>query len=109
MPSVGFVLYKKSDEPGTLTAEWCHSDYGNGTGIATGGPADGFEGRYTIRYFDDKGNMQAERGLEIQKEGNYYQLSWSNNGEISGSGVGMETAEGLAVGYRDVEKTRNQE
>jgi hypothetical protein len=42
MPSVGFVMYKKSDEPGTLIAEWCHSDYGNGTGIATGGPADGF-------------------------------------------------------------------
>jgi hypothetical protein len=53
--------------------------------------------------------MQAERGLEIQKDGNHYRLSWSNNGEISGSGVGMETAEGLAAGYRDVEETLNQE
>jgi len=48
--------------------------------------------------------MQAERGLDIQKDGDYYQLSWSNNGETSGSGVGMETADGLAVGYRDVEE-----
>ncbi len=103
MTNVGYVLYKKGDEPGTLIAKWCHSDYGNGTGIATGGPAEGFEGRYHIRYFDEKGNIQADRELDIQKDGDYYQLSWINNGEISGRGIGMENAEGLSVGYCNVE------
>jgi hypothetical protein len=104
MTNVGFVLYKKSDEPGTLIAEWCHSDDGNGTGIATGGTTEGFEGRYHIRYFDNKGNIQADRELDIKKDGVYYQLSWINNGEITARGIGMETAEGLAAGYRDVKE-----
>ncbi|MCP4370993.1 MAG: hypothetical protein GY797_23195 [Deltaproteobacteria bacterium] len=108
MTNVGYVLYKKGDEPGTLIAKWCHSDYGNGTGIATGGPAEGFEGRYHIRYFDEKGNIQADRELDIQKDGDYYQLSWINNGEISGRGIGMENAEGLSVGYRDIEVKQPQ-
>ncbi len=103
MINIGFVLYKKGDEPGTLNAKWCHSDYGNGTGIATGGPAEGFEGRYHIRYLDDKGNAQAERKLDIQKKGDFYHLSWINNGNISARGIGMETVEGLSVGYRDIE------
>lgn len=102
MSSVGVVLYKKNDEPGILTAEWCHTDYGNGTGIATGGVAEGFEGNYRIRYFDDKENFQAERGLVIQKQGKFYHVSWIHNGEISGQGIGIETTEGLSVGYRDV-------
>ncbi|MCP3944099.1 MAG: hypothetical protein GY710_21835 [Desulfobacteraceae bacterium] len=33
MPRVGVVIYKKSDEIGTVTAKWCHLDYG--IGIAT--------------------------------------------------------------------------
>jgi len=54
-----------------------------------------------IRYFDNTGNFQAERELNIQKSGNFYQVSWINNGVISGKGVGMETEDGLSVGYRD--------
>ena len=100
--NIGFVIYIKSDEPGTLDAKWCHSDYGHGTGIASGGPVEGFEGRYHIRYFDDKGNVQADRELDIRKDGDQYQILWINNGGITARGIGMETAEGLGVGYRDV-------
>ena len=71
--------------------------------MATGGPVEGFEGRYHIRYFDDKGNIQADRELDIQKDGDYYQLSWIFNGGISGIGIGMENVEGLSVSYRNVE------
>ncbi len=102
MSGVGVVLYTKGEEPGSLNAKWCYSDYGCGTGIATGGPMEGFEGNYTIRYFDSSGNFQAERGLKIQKTGIFYQVTWMNKDEISGSGVGMETEEGLSVGYRDL-------
>ena len=47
----------------------CHADIGTITGIATGGPVEGFEGIYHICYFDGKGKIQAERELNIQKEG----------------------------------------
>ena len=102
MSSVGVVLYKKGYRPGSLTAEWCHSDYGSGTGIATGGPVNDFEGHYIIRYYDNSGNFQAERELNIQKSDNFYQVSWINNGVISGKGIGIETEDGLSVGYRDL-------
>jgi len=102
MINVGFVLYKKSEEPGTLNAKWCHSDGVHGTGIATGGSAEGFEGKYLIRYSDDKGNIQADRELKIHKDGSCYKLQWLNNGKVTGEGIGMETAEGLSVGYCDL-------
>ena len=102
MTNIGFVLYKRNDESGVMNAKWCHSDYGNGTGIATGGPTEGFEGHYQIRYFDDMGNVQADRELEIKKDGDYYKVSWLNNGKITAVGIGMENSEGLSVGYRDI-------
>ncbi|VVS91447.1 hypothetical protein [Desulfoluna spongiiphila] len=101
MSGVGIVHYTKNDEPGTLVAEWCHSEYGNGTGVATGGPAKGFEGHYRIIYYDDQGNLQAERELDIKKSGAQYQVSWLNNGDVSAIGIGIETSVGLSVGYRD--------
>ena len=103
MINVGCVLYTKSSEPGTLHAKWFHSDSGNGTGIATGGPAEGFAGRYHMRYFDDKGKVDADRELNIKKNGDYFELTWINNGEITGKGIGMEVSEGLAAGWRDID------
>lgn len=103
MNNIGCVLYKKDKEPGTLNANWCHSEYGIGTGIATGGSADDFDGHYQIRYFDENGNLQAERELDISKDGNYYKVSWLNNGEITSYGIGLVNSEGLSVGYRDIE------
>jgi hypothetical protein len=102
MINVGFVFYKKSNEPGTLNAKYCHSSIGAGTGIATGGPKEGFEGTYQIRYFDSKGTETAKRGLEIVKCGGYYELSWIMNGEIRSKGVGIEVLKGLAAGWRDI-------
>ncbi len=96
---VGCVVYKKGDESGTLHATWCHSSSGAGTGEATGGPAEGFAGRYHIRYFDDTGHEVADRELDIQKEGTHYTLTWMRHGEVSGRGIGLEVVEGLAAGY----------
>ncbi|MCP4535909.1 MAG: hypothetical protein GY832_02085 [Chloroflexi bacterium] len=104
MIDVGCVLYKKGDELGTLDAQWVHSYLGNGTGKATGGPAEGFAGRYRIRYYDDKGDVQADRELDIQKDGDRYKLTWIDNGRVTGRGIGIEVSEGLAAGYRDVEE-----
>ena len=104
MINIGCVIYKKGDEPGTLKAVYCHSILGNGTGIATGGPAEGFAGRYQIRYFDENGNETAVRELDIQKKEAYYELDWINNGKITSKGIGMESAEGLVAGWRGVDE-----
>ena len=95
---IGCVLYTKGKEEGTLDAKW-YSTTGKGTGKATGGSSIGFEGHYNIRYFDEKGNFQAERGLEIKKVEDYFELLWFNNGEVSDKGIGMEVTEGLVAGY----------
>ena len=102
MINVGFVLYKKTEAPGTLNAIWCQRDGGNVTGVATGGSTEGYEGNYLICYFDDKGNIKADRELKIHKDGNFYKLQWLNNGKVTCEGIGMETAEGLSVGYCDL-------
>ena len=102
--NVGVVLYRKSDMPGTLQAEFCHTEDGNGHGIATTleNPPQGFEGEYRVQYFDQNGDLQAERDLEIRKEGEQYHLRWFNSNVVSGIGIGFETDEGLLVGYYDV-------
>lgn len=102
--NVGAVLYRKSNKPGTLYAEFCHTDDGAGHGIATASeePYQDFEGKYRIQYFDQNGDLQAERDLEIRKEGEQYHLTWFNNKVISGKGIGFETDEGLVAGYVDV-------
>ncbi|RPI74682.1 MAG: hypothetical protein EHM45_17780 [Desulfobacteraceae bacterium] len=102
MTDIGCVLYRKGAEPGTLTAQYCHSELGHGTGQATGGPLTGFAGRYRIRYFDDQGTEIADRELDIQKDGGSYRLRWIHNGAIRALGIGMETSEGLAAGWCNV-------
>ena len=52
-PNIGFVLYTKSHAPGTHNARWMFSGKYSGPGIATGGPKEGFAGRYHVRYFFD--------------------------------------------------------
>jgi hypothetical protein len=100
--NIGFVLYRKTGEPGSLRATWCHSELGTGTGLATGGPADGFAGRYRIRYYDERGDLQAERDLDISRDGDRYRVSWLNQGRVTAYGIGLEHPEGLSIGYRDV-------
>lgn len=103
MKNIGFVLYIKGDEPGSLEAIWCHSNSGFGTGKATGGPMDGFVGDYHIRYFDEGGGLDGDLKLTIGRRGTFYELFWVQNGKITCVGMGMEIAEGLSVGWRMVD------
>ena len=102
MKNIGFVIYRKGNEPGTLLAQWHHSDDGSGTGIATGASSEDFTGEYQIRYFDEQGNIQAARDLVIKKEREYYQLLWLKDGAITAEGIGQETADCLCVGYHNI-------
>jgi hypothetical protein len=105
--NIGFVLYTKGKVPGTLDARWNYANAYSGHGVATGGPASGaFAGRYHVRYFLETGEFSDEYELDITKHGggDFYDVTWIENGKVSAKGVGMEVPkqEGLAVGWRRV-------
>jgi len=100
--NIGFVLYTKSPAPGTLNARWMYGKDYRGPGIATGGPKEGFAGKYHVRYFLENGEFSDEYELIIEKSGDIYNVSWISNGRLSAVGVGMEVENGLAVGWRRV-------
>ena len=100
--NIGFVLYTKSHAPGTLNARWMFTDVYKGPGIATGGPTEGYAGRYHVRYFYDSGEFSDEYDLIIEKSGDVYRVFWLVDGETLAIGVGMEVEDGLAVGWRRV-------
>jgi hypothetical protein len=100
--NIGFVLYTKSHAPGTLNARWIYGKTYSGPGIATGGPREGFAGRYHVRYFYDSGEFSDEYDLVIEKTGDVYNVSWITDSKVSAVGVGMEVEDSLAVGWRRV-------
>lgn len=102
MISIGCVLYRKGEEPGTLLARWFHSNSESGTGKAIGGSSDGFAGRYHIQYSNDKSNEISAFELVIEKVCDYYELSWIENDNVRFRGIGMEVSEGLFAGWRSV-------
>lgn len=100
MFNIGVVVYTRGEAPGTLNAKWRHLINGSGTGISTGGPPEGFAGRYCTIHYDENGNEKFSFELLIEKSGDNYDLSWITNGKICGRGIGMKVSEGLAAGYR---------
>jgi hypothetical protein len=100
--NIGFVLYSKSAAPGTMNARWIYGDTYRGPGIATGGPREGYVGRYHVRYFLESGEFSDEYDLLIEKTGDVYTVSWITGGKVAAVGVGMEVKDGLAVGWRRV-------
>jgi hypothetical protein len=90
--NIGFVLYTKSRSPGTLNATWMFGTKYRGPGIATGGPKDGFAGKYHVRYFLENGEFSDEYELLIERTGDVYRASWVDKGKVSAVGVGMRMA-----------------
>ena len=100
--NIGFVLYTKSYASGTLNARWMSTDKHRGPGIATGGPAEGYAGKYHVRYFYESGEFSDEYDLIIEKTEDVYRAFWLVDGETRAIGVGMEVDNGLAIGWRRV-------
>ena len=100
--NIGFVLYSKGDAPGTLKARWRYTTEYSGTGVATGGPAEGFAGHYHVRYFDENGKFSDEYDLVVERNGDFYTGSWLTNGKVSASGLGMKVDNGVAIGWRRI-------
>jgi hypothetical protein len=100
--NIGFVLYTKGDVQGTLNARWTYQNVYSGTGLAKGGPKQGFAGHYHVRYYDEQGKFSDEYDLVIEKAGAFYSASWITDGKVSAGGVGMEVDNSLAIGWRRV-------
>jgi hypothetical protein len=83
-----------------LNARWLYANSYSGSGIATGGPREGFAGRYHVRYFYDNGEFSDEYDLVIEKARDSYKASWITKGKVAAVGVGMEVENGLAIGWR---------
>jgi hypothetical protein len=100
--NIGFAVYARGEAPGTLDARWSYENAWSGPGQATGGPEEGFAGRYHIRYYLENGEFSDEYDLEIERSGELYDVRWLVDGETSAIGVGMEVGDRLAVGWRRV-------
>ena len=81
--NIGFVLYTRSLAPGTLNARWIYAKTYSGPGIATGGPRDGYAGKYHVRYFHDSGEFSDEYDLVIEKTEDVYTASWLIKGKVA--------------------------
>ena len=101
--NIGFAFYTRSLSPGTLNAIWMYGTKYRGAGIATGGPKEGFVGKYHVRYFYENGEFSDEYDLIIEMSGDAYKASWITKGNLSAVGVGMVVDNGLAVGWHRVD------
>ena len=100
--NIGFALYAIGETPGTLDARWSYENAYSGSGLASGGPKQGFVGDFHIRYFLESGEFSDEYDLQIRSAGDLYDVTWLTDGTISAVGVGMEVGPRLAVGWRRV-------
>lgn len=103
MMDIGVVYYRIGAAPNTIDAIWYTSRLEKketGRGIAIGETSNGFPGEYVVTYYFPDGSEAGTFDLKIEKTGPVYDLSYRKNGELLFIGVGIETPEGLAAGYR---------
>ena len=106
MLDIGIVTYKIRPEGNIIDAVWYSTRYDSGkagTGIATGDTSNGFPGEYAITYYEPDGSVSGTFNLKIEANGDAFNLSYILNGEVLLRGIGLETSNGLAAGYRKVE------
>ncbi|WP_262691857.1 hypothetical protein [Kordiimonas aestuarii] len=103
MPSdFGVCIYTPGMTPGTLEASWFEAGMDTACkGLATGGPASGFDGSYNVTYFGADGAPLATFDLTIKHHGEIFALTWQSEGRTACTGVGLPTADGgIALAYR---------
>lgn len=108
MLDIGIVYYRIRPSGNIIDAIWHSSrqlEKETGTGIAHGDTSNGFEGNYTITYFNPDGSVAGVFDLKIEKTGDTYALSYIQDSQVLLMGVGLETSDGLAAGYRKSDPT----
>ena len=106
MMHIGVVYYRIRSTGNAVDAVWYSTSLGTkdtGTGIAKGDTSNGFPGKYIITYFRPDGSEVGNFELTIEKTGPIYDLSWNKDGKQLFVGVGIDTSEGMAAGFRKVE------
>ena len=103
MLDIGIVTYQIRPAGNIIDARWYSTRAPTaevGTGIAIGDTSNGFVGDFTITYYFPDGSEVGTFDLKIERLGETYALSYSQNGRVLLTGVGLETSDGLAAGYR---------
>jgi hypothetical protein len=106
MIDIGIVYYRMGREENTIDAIWYTSRLDKkeiGKGIARGDTSNGFPGDYVVTYFYPDGSEAGTFDLKITKTGPVYDLSYSRDGKLLFLGVGIDTSDGMAAGYRKAE------
>jgi len=109
MIDIGVVYYRITPTGKTIDATWYTSRLDKketGRGIAKGDTSNGFPGDYMITYFYPDGSEAGTFDLKIEKTGPIYDLSYSKDGELLFIGVGIETSDGMAAGFRKTDFVR---
>jgi hypothetical protein len=112
MIDIGVVYYRIKPGENVISATWYTSRQNKkqlGTGVAKGDTSNGFPGNYVITYFTADGCETGTYDLEIEKTGDIYDLSYRKDGELIFVGVGIETSDGMAAGWRKTETGIKQE
>jgi len=112
MLDIGVAYYRIKTGGNVVEAIWYTTRQNKkklGTGIAKGDTSNGFPGNYTITYFNADGNETGTYDLEIEKTGAIYDLFYRKDGKLLFVGVGIETSDGMAVGWRKTEQGIQQE
>ena len=106
MADIGIVHYRIRPSGNAIDATWYTSRWTEkeiGTGLAVGDASGGFPGEYVVTYYYPDGRELGMFDLKIVKTGPVYDLSWSKNGKLLFLGVGIDTSDGMAAGFRKVE------
>jgi hypothetical protein len=106
MLDIGVVYYRIRPTENAIDAIWYTSrleEKETGIGIAKGDTSKGFPGNYIVTYYYPNGSEAGTFDLKITKTGPVYDLSYSRNGKLLFLGVGIDTSDGMAAGYRKIE------
>ncbi|MCF4099088.1 hypothetical protein [Maritalea mediterranea] len=101
----GTGIYRRGNQPGTLTAEWLDdrmvaAGTKAGTGFAKNGPANGFVGDYDITYVS--GEQHVDLKLTIRAEGPNFRLAWYKNDTLIDQGIAFQSGDILILSYQSI-------
>ena len=106
MIDIGVGYYRIRPSGNAIDAIWYTSRLPKkevGRGIALGDTSGGFPGDYIVTYYYPDGREAGTFDLKIERTGPVYDLSYSKDGKLLFIGVGIDTPDGMAIGYRKAE------
>ncbi len=103
MNDIGVVEYSIDSTQNCINAKWYSSKDGlvtSGTGAAKGDLKDGFDGEFTVTYYNQEKTESISYKLLIKRNGDHYNLEWFSDKGKEYFGIGFEYEGKLFAGYR---------